>query len=464
MEDYHYFMERSQSWKNVFDPETKLFRPKKNGAWLTPFDGREVNNHFTEGNSWHYSFFAPQDIYGLIQFHGGTKNFERKLDELFKLPTQTTGRNQVDITGLIGQYAHGNEPSHHVAYLYNYVGKPEKTKSKVHHILDTFYTNSPEGLIGNEDCGQMSAWYILSTMGIYAVTPGELGWQSTEPYFDEIKINFEDGTSQIITPKTNKADLQVLGLGNIPMLIQKDPKPIVPVPYFKYKNRSFAEEMMVEIKSLNPKDTLYYRFEHPNPTKGEPVGWTKYEKPLHIKSSVWVIAYIQNGKNSSKSVSAQFYKRPHDYAIKINSKVHPMYTADAPEAILDGIQGTENWRKGDWQGYQGTDFEAVVDLKKMTEISFVSANFLQDARPWILMPRKMKVYTSTDGKNFQLWGEIETSVKPEDENVQIETLKVEGKTTARYIKVVAENYGKLPESHISAGEPAYIFVDEILVE
>src|SRR5690606_27613253 len=128
MDDYQYFMERSQSWKNLFDPETKLFRPKKNGAWLTPFDGREVNNHFTEGNSWQYSFFAPHDVNGLIDFHGGKKNFERKLDEMFKLPSQTTGRNQVDITGLIGQYAHGNEPSHHVVYLYNYVEKPEKTK------------------------------------------------------------------------------------------------------------------------------------------------------------------------------------------------------------------------------------------------------------------------------------------------------------------------------------------------
>ncbi|MBA5630138.1 GH92 family glycosyl hydrolase [Moheibacter lacus] len=462
MEDYHYFMERSQSWKNLFDPETKLFRPKKNGAWLTPFDGREVNNHFTEGNSWHYSFFAPHDIYGLIQFHGGNKNFEKKLDELFKLPTQTTGRNQVDITGLIGQYAHGNEPSHHVAYLYNYVGKPEKTKQRVHQILDTFYTNSPDGLIGNEDCGQMSAWYILSTMGIYAVTPGEIGWQTTTPYFDEIKINFEDGTSQIITKNTSKVDLHNLGFGNVQKLIQKDPQPIVPVPYFQYKNRSFADEMIVEIKSLNPEDTIYFINYIDGVTYK--LGYTLYSNPVSIYATSELSSYIERDGVKSKIVSAQFYKRPHDYSIQIKSKVHPLYTADAPEALLDGIQGTENWRKGDWQGYQGTDFEAVIDLKKMTEISFVSANFLQDARPWILMPKSMKVYTSTDGKNFQLLGEIETSVKPEDEKLQIETLKVDGKTTARYIKVIAENYGELPESHISAGEPAYIFVDEILVE
>src|SRR5690606_209645 len=216
------FMQRSQSWKNLFDPETRLMRSKLNGAWLNPFDGREVNNHYTEGNSWQYSFFVPQDIPGLIEFHGGKENFEQKLDELFALPSETTGRQQVDITGLIGQYAHGNEPSHHVAYLYNYTGKPEKTREKVHFVLDNFYRNAPDGLIGNEDCGQMSAWYVLSAMGIYSATPGQLGWQAVEPYFNEVKINFENGGSKIITPETPEAELQNLGFENRKMLIQKE--------------------------------------------------------------------------------------------------------------------------------------------------------------------------------------------------------------------------------------------------
>ena len=462
MKDYHYFMERSQSWKNLFDPETKLFRPKKNGAWLTPFDGREVNNHFTEGNSWHYSFFAPHDVYGLIQFHGGAKNFEKKLDEMFSLPSATTGRHQVDITGLIGQYAQGNEPSHHAVYLYNYIGKPEKTKQKIHHILDKFYKNAPDGLIGNEDCGQMSAWYILSSMGLYSVAPGEIGWQVTEPYFDEMKINFEDGTSQIITKKTSFADLQNFGFENVPMLMQKEPKEIITVPYFKFKNRSFSDEMMLEIKSLNSKDEIYYSIQN----QGEKTSkdFSLYKQPFKILKTSTVHSYVKKGEESSKTVSAQFYKRPHNYTVQVKSKVHPLYTADAPEALLDGIMGTTNWRKGDWQGYQGTDFEAVIDLKKTTDISFVSANFLQDARPWILMPKNMKVYVSADGKNYTLLGEAKTSVNPEDEKIQIETLRVEAQTKARYVKVVAENYGKLPVSHISAGEAAYIFVDEILVE
>ena len=194
-EDYEYFMKRSQSWKNIFDPATGHMRPKKNGGWDKPFDPREVNNNFTEGNSWHYTFFVPQDIEGMIKAFGGKQKLEAKLDEMFNAPSQTTGREQVDVTGLIGQYAHGNEPSHHMAYLYNYVGKPEKTKDKVHYILENFYKNTPDGLIGNEDCGQMSAWYVLSSMGIYAVTPGIPEWSVTEPYFEKVKVNFEDGTS-----------------------------------------------------------------------------------------------------------------------------------------------------------------------------------------------------------------------------------------------------------------------------
>src|SRR5690606_37551392 len=219
---------------------------------------------------------------------------------------------------------------------------PEKTKQKVHYILDNFYKNSPDGLIGNEDCGQMSAWYILSSMGIYAVTPGEIGWQTTEPYFDEIKINFEDGTSQTITKKTPQAELQNLGFASVPMLIQKDPEEIVTVPYFKFKNRSFAEEMTVEIKSLNPEDKIQYLIEEEGNSDGKEIA-KDYTKPILIKKSATIKAYVLKGETRSKTVSAQFHKRPHDYSIQIKSKVHPLYTADTPEALLDGIKGTENW-------------------------------------------------------------------------------------------------------------------------
>lgn len=461
IQGYKYYMKRSQNWKNLFDPETHLMRPKKNGGWLTPFDGKEVNNHFTEGNSWQYSFFVPHDVNGLMEFHGGKRNFERKLDEMFNLPSATTGRHQVDITGLIGQYAHGNEPSHHVAFLYNYVDKPHKTKQKVHYILDKFYTNQPDGLIGNEDCGQMSAWYILSAMGIYSVAPGELGWQTVEPYFDEIKINYEDGTSQVITKNTPKSELRKLGFENVEPLEQKEIEAIVPLPYFEFESRSFGDELTVKIKTLNPNDKIFFF----NDEISDEGFYMEYKKPIVLKNSATIDAYANRNGQKSRKIEAKFYKRPNDYTIKLVSKVHELYTAGGAEALLDGIKGTLNWRKGDWQGHQGQDFEAIIDMKKSTEVNWVSANFLQDARPWILMPKNMKVYTSTDGKKYTLWGEAHSKVMPEDEKVQIETLDVRGaKTNARYIKVVAESFGPLPASHVSAGEPAYIFIDEISIK
>ena len=195
------FYQRAQNYKNLYDPKTGFFRAKRNYSWFAPFKAEEVNFNYTEANAWQYSLFAPQDIQGHIELMGGTENYEAHLDKMFAASTQTSGRNQADITGLIGQYAHGNEPSHHMAYLYNYVGKPHKTQKGVRQILDEQYSNHPDGLSGNEDCGQMSAWYVLSAMGIYAVTPGLDYYTIGTPLFEKTTINLENGNAFCITAK-----------------------------------------------------------------------------------------------------------------------------------------------------------------------------------------------------------------------------------------------------------------------
>ena len=156
-DDYQTYIKRAQNYKNVFDPETQFMRGRFRNTWFAPFDPYEVNFNYTEANSWQYSFYVPQDVSGFIELLGGKDKLEAQLDELFNAKTQTSGRDQSDITGLIGQYAHGNEPSHHMAYLYNFVNKPHKTQEKVHQILTELYNNDPDGVSGNEDCGQMSA-------------------------------------------------------------------------------------------------------------------------------------------------------------------------------------------------------------------------------------------------------------------------------------------------------------------
>jgi predicted alpha-1,2-mannosidase len=171
-EDYKTYAERAQYYKNIFDPNTQFMRGRFRNTWFAPFDPYEVNFNYTEANSWQYSFYVPQDITGFTKLLGGKQQLENQLDKLFIANDQTSGSHQLDITGLIGQYTHGNEPSHHMAYLYNFVNKPAKTQEKVRQILTELYTNTPDGISGNEDCGQMSAWYIFSSLGFYPVTPG----------------------------------------------------------------------------------------------------------------------------------------------------------------------------------------------------------------------------------------------------------------------------------------------------
>ncbi|RZK09908.1 MAG: alpha-mannosidase, partial [Flavobacterium sp.] len=462
-DEYEYFMKRSQNWKNLFDWDTKFLRPKKNGGWEKPFDPREVNNNFTEGNAWHYTFFVPQDIPGMIAAYGGKEKFEDKLDEMFNAESKTTGREQVDVTGLIGQYAHGNEPSHHMAYLYNYIGKPEKTKEKVHYILDNFYTNTPDGLIGNEDCGQMSAWYVLSSLGMYSVTPGKVDYAKTTPYFEKAIIHFENNQSLTITPKGYKGYLKEI------MATSKEDKitSIIPVPIIEAESKSFKDKLEIGIKSINPEDKiLYYIYDHTIDYSTKDIAPITYTKPFYISNSSTIIAYIKSDEETNNRVLATFFKKPNNYTINIKSTYNPQYHAGGNDGLLDGIYGTTNWRKGDWQGYQGQDFEAIVDLKETKTIHSISANFLQDSRSWILMPTKVEFYTSTDNKNFTLAGTLENFIDAkETENVIKDfNLKLKKATKVKYVKIIAKNFGKLPEWHQGFGGDAFIFIDEITIK
>lgn len=460
-EDYQYFMKRSQNWKNIFDWETSFMRPKKNGGWDKPFDPREVNNNFTEGNSWQYSFFVPQDIEGLIQAHGGPEKFEAKLDALFNAESKTTGREQVDVTGLIGQYAHGNEPSHHMAYLYNYVGKPEKTNEKVKYILDNFYKNTPDGLIGNEDCGQMSAWYVLSAMGIYQVTPGQHRWEINEPFLDA-KVSIEGNKPNYLHLPNDRGILPQFGKE----IVDKPTyQLIIPVPVIQAESKAFKDKLMIELKSQSQNDKIYFRINNYVETL-EKKSFELYNQPFEIQQNATISCYVLNNNSQSNTISAQFFKKPNNYSINIKSKYNPQYHAGGPEGLLDGISGTENWRKGDWQGYQSQDFEAVVDLQEVKNITEISARFLQDQRSWILMPTKVEYYISDDNVNFTYFGSVNNTLDPKiEENTILNFTANDTKSKkARYVKVIAKNFGKLPEWHQGFGGDAFIFVDEIIVK
>lgn len=460
-EDYEYFMKRSQSWKNIFDWETKFMRPKKNGGWDKPFDPREVNNNFTEGNSWHYSFFVPQDIPGMIEAYGGKDKFEAKLDEMFSAESKTTGREQVDVTGLIGQYAHGNEPSHHMAYLYNYIGKPEKTNKMVHYILTEFYKNTPDGLIGNEDCGQMSAWYVLSSIGIYQVTPGQEFFNTVDAIYKNVKINLDNSNFVVIPQNVKDGYFINSELNDWVKALEHNIFDYfyIAAPVIEAKNKTFIDTLDIEIKTNGSSKTFYSIDNYP---------FTLYTKPFTIDKTSKINAFsLGNDNIKYHFVSSQFFKKPNNYTIDIKSTYNPQYHAGDPEGLLDGIHGTENWRKGDWQGYQTQDFEAVVDLQKTMPITTIKASFLQDQRSWILLPKQVEYYISTDNKNFELAEIVTHTIDPKlDQNI-VHTFNATKKMgQARYVKVIARNFGKLPEWHVGYpynGE-AFIFIDEIIVK
>lgn len=200
--DYDSFMYRSSFYKNVFDAATGFMRGKTaSGKWHTPFDPFTISHagtsggDYTEGNAWQYNWHVQHDIPELIRLMGGADRFSRKLDTLFMLDSRIAGDGStVDVTGLIGQYAHGNEPCHHVAYLYSFSGQPWKTADKIAEIIPKFYTNSPDGLIGNDDCGQMSAWYIFSALGLYPVNPVSATYVFGKPMYRKASIQVGNKT------------------------------------------------------------------------------------------------------------------------------------------------------------------------------------------------------------------------------------------------------------------------------
>jgi predicted alpha-1,2-mannosidase len=511
-DDYERYLRRAQFYQNMFDRESGFMRPRSNGGWLARFDPREVSFNFTEANSWQYTFFAPQDIGGLIALMGGKPKFANKLDELFTTESQTTGREQADITGLIGQYAHGNEPSHHVAYLYNYVDEPWKTQYRVRQIMDKFYTPQPDGLIGNEDCGQMSAWYVLSAAGFYPVTPGSPGYDIGTPLFPEIRFHLENGNQFVITANgvsDKNIYIQSATLNGRPRLapflahrdlmaggqlvFQMGPRPgkwgrgpssvtiseisdnsFVPTPVIKTSGKTFKDRLEVSLEvapvSLpvtgpffltGNKLEIHYTTDGSEPNHGS----TLFTQPFFIDRTTTVKARADDAMGSSLVATGTFQQISRNWTIKLLSKYNRQYTAGGDGGLIDGVRGTTNFGDGAWQGYQSQDLVAIVDLGTTQNVSKLGAGFLQDVTSWIWMPRSVDFEISTDGVNFVHALSVNSDVSDKALGAIIKDLVgTMPPQRARYVKITAHNYGKIPAWHAGAGDDAFIFCDEIIIE
>jgi putative alpha-1,2-mannosidase len=498
--DYKEFIQRSQYWKNNFNNQNGFMQARANGGWYTPFEPTEINNNYTEGNSWQYSFLAPQDIESLADRMGGKAAFEAKLDELFTTDSKLTGREQDDVTGLIGQYAHGNEPSHHMAYLYNFTDSPDKTQFYINKILKEEYSNQPDGLSGNEDCGQMSAWYVISSLGIYNIAPGQQQFQIGMPQFDKAVINLENGKKFTILnsgASINSGNIYMQGMnlnkkaydklylnyddivnggefevftGRLPnkMFVQGLEKPtsritdnlIVPDPYITAPAKTFKQPFNIEIKDADTTAKIYYTLDGSSPT----VNSTLYSAPINISANTTVKAIAVEGDKTSFIDEGSFTKIRADIKLTLVNKYLPNYADEGDNALINGLHGKVNWRLGNWQGYQGNDLVAIIDMGQPKPIKQVSLGTLQDTRSWIVFPQYVQYWISNDGVNYKLAVTVNTKVDIKDLNIQTQEFTAPLNVNTRYIKLIARQYGALPDWHESKGQPSYIFADEITVE
>ena len=488
------FETRSRAWRHLFDSKSRFFRPRRNGQWLEPYDPRRVDNHYTEANGWQYRFAAPQHVREHIELFGGDEQYEAALDSLFLVESETTGRDQADITGLIGQYAHGNEPSHHIAWLSHFTGRPERSAERVGGILDQFYTSAPDGLIGNEDCGQMSSWYVLAALGLYDVAPTSNQWLIVPPKHKSMSVRFEDGRL-FTTRREGNGSVERVSWNGDPLersyLTHKeviaggelifhmgeegrwgrapDDRPgekisgidVVPAPYAIAPSDRFRETM--EVALAVDREGAVIRWTDRDDV--DPRAGQLYKSPIRLGQSSALRFVAQDGDRFSPVVTARFDAIEHDWQIDIESVPNSQYTAGGPDALIDGRRGHDEWRKGMWHGYQAHDFEAVLNLGEPTPVRAAGAGFLQDMRSWIWMPVELIVDVSVDGETFRPAGRAGHDVPDDEEGIFLRDLMVElDGQPIRALRFRAPYYGVIPDWHPGAGGEAFIFIDELIVE
>ena len=493
------FYTRAQAYKNLYNPKNQFFQGRRNGGWMQPFDPAQVNFTLTEANSYQYGFFVPQDVNGHIDLMGGPIAYEAKLDGLFNAPSNLTGRAQPDITGLIGQYAHGNEPSHNTIYMYNFIGRPTKTQLYVKQVMDDFYTDRRDGYSGNEDCGQMSAWAVFSAMGFYPATPASGYYVLGLPRFERTRLTFENGKQfEIIAKNLSEQNCYVKSVklngkalersfvtfdevfdgGTLEFTMTDKPDsewatqpencpevhiygdPIVIVPTINANSDTFFDSLMVTMNHPYKDVEIYYTLDGSDPKEGG----TLYEKPICLKENTMVRAAAKNGSSWSRVMDAQYYLIDANRSVKLENMYNEQYAAGGLKALIDHLRGTDNFRTGVWQGFYGVDLIATVDLGQSKKINRLAGSFLQEQSSWIWMPREVEYFVSDDGKNFRSVGKVKNTIDDDEDDAVTMEMAVRPRTNARYVKMVAKSIGTCPDWHVGAGQKAWIFCDELVIE
>lgn len=491
------FRDRSRNWMNLHDAGAGFFRARRNGGFIESFDPYEVNFHFTEANAWQYSLFVPHDMDLLTERIGGPGSLTQRLDALFTASERTTGRDQSDITGLIGQYAHGNEPSHSFAYLYNLSSRPLSTETYVRKIMRELYSDAPDGLSGNEDCGQMSAWYVMSALGFYPIMPGRADYTTGIPMFEEATIDLGKGRTfrisseveggqadHVVDVLLNSAELRnyrtlrhqdILQGGGLHFLLGPRPGSApstsrdeerepdygdwVPAAFIDAAGTAFSETMSVRVScpegpwSLVMLDALGQYTPVSSPTA------------LVLSDSRTVKARCVNTAGlEGPEVAANFVRYDGSVSMTVESEYAKQYSAGGDQALVDGVRGGKDFRTGEWQGYQGQDLLFTVDLGRPRRIKRLGLGVLQDQKSWIWYPADVEFAVSSNQRQWSTFS-VNNEVSREEEGALVQELwSKELDMKVRYVKVRARNGGVCPEWHPGKGGSSWVFADEFLIE
>lgn len=517
---YRVFIRRAQSYKNHFDPTDGFLKARQaTGAFRTGFDPTVISSlgqaDYTEGNAWHYRFFVPQDVNTHIEMLGGDSAYIAALDAMFDAPS-TIDSHLPDVTGLIGQYAHGNEPSHQVAYLYSYAGAPWRTQERVDEIKRTLYTEARDGLCGNEDCGQMSAWYVFSAMGFYPVTPGSGIYVLGTPTFERVEIapttvsgrpfvveaeglstdgkniyiqwaewNGEPYKKSYITQSMiEEGGTLVLHMGPEPSKdFGTDPedRPVARIPeedaqtsaellsgvvfepYVDDTVRVFSGSTTLHPTCLAPQPRkIVYTVDGTEPTDRSPIvpiGGIALTGDTEVKLQ----AITPDGRRSGVK-RYRFYKSVLDGAtVALEHEPSAPYVNGGAAALTDFAMGGDGYTLPQWVGFLKDDLAGVIDLGQVRTLNHVGFNAINEPRSWILLPQDATFEFSTDGIHYGRPVEIPTSdSRTAGSGAHYFGTTVPGGVHTRYIRFTIRNNGTLPTWHIGQGNPAWMFVDEIM--
>ncbi len=513
-EDEEFFRKRSLGYRNLFNSSKNYLWPCLSSGNFIEMDTTgwdELVHHYVSGNIWAYSTYTPHDMLGAVELWGGNEKYSAWLDNMINTPLDMAGEQHVDIAGFIGKYSHGDEPGHQLAYLYNFAGKPWKTQELVRRVMTEMYSHELDGYANNEDCGQMSAWYIFSGMGFYPVAPCDLNYYFGTPLFPKSIIQLEDGKTFTVIAKNNPAKNKYIQsvtlngeqterlyithdeiMNGGELVFEMGPNPnkewgvkdnAIPsyykenqgykpkalacfTPYMTDAKIRFNKNKQVELVCKTEGAKVFYTLDGsvPDKTSKEYTGPFEIDKSLSVKAVAFKDGLKPSQVFEIRLFRSVFVGLKQGYPKLSFDNIPQKYGAKDGSQLVDMVFGSETFSDRRWTGVNEKDLIINVDLGEEVELSMVELNTLTSTQKWRFPPKGINVLIKDDEGNYKTVGSIKPGkIGKHDKKINYHEIKF-SKQKAQNVKIVVENYGTLPRWHKGAGKLPWIFVDEINIK